>query len=157
MLPTSSLMRQVNLSQDTVRSCSTIVRQGASHGQFTIPRHLCMYSRWHQHMPLFHDMHHVAQHLNTSNWSATCLFVNCVDVLPEDSLLTWQVQRGGKAPKKQLWDVAGHVSQRLPDLEELIGSQARHRDQVGLNLSSCNDWHSSGFVAPMLCACLSLP
>ncbi|KAL0054565.1 hypothetical protein WJX82_011065 [Trebouxia sp. C0006] len=41
-----------------------------------------------------------------------------------------KAQRGGKAPKKQLWDVAGHVSQRLPDLEELIGSQARHRVQA---------------------------
>ncbi|DBB04546.1 TPA: hypothetical protein ACH3X1_012628 [Trebouxia sp. C0004] len=41
-----------------------------------------------------------------------------------------KAQRGGKAPKKQLWDVAGHVSQRLPDLKELIGSQARHMGQA---------------------------
>ncbi len=42
----------------------------------------------------------------------------------------------------------GHVSQRLPDLEELIGPQARHRVQVGLNLSSCNDLHSVSLSPP---------
>lgn len=37
-----------------------------------------------------------------------------------------QAQRGRKTPRKQLWEVPGHAG-RLPDLEELIGSQARAR------------------------------
>lgn len=41
-----------------------------------------------------------------------------------------QAQRGRKSPQKHVWDVPGHVSRHLPDLEELIGAQARQRSQV---------------------------
>ena len=41
-----------------------------------------------------------------------------------------QAQRGRKTPKKHVWEVPGHAGRHLPDLEELIGSQARERTQV---------------------------
>ena len=44
--------------------------------------------------------------------------------------LLLQAQRGRKTPQKHVWEVPGHASRRLPDLEELIGAQARERVQV---------------------------
>lgn len=44
--------------------------------------------------------------------------------------LLLQAQRGRKTPQKHVWEVPGHASRRLPDLEELIGGQARDRIQV---------------------------
>lgn len=41
-----------------------------------------------------------------------------------------QAQRGRKTPQKHVWELPGHASRRLPDLEELIGEQARERTQV---------------------------
>lgn len=62
--------------------------------------------------------------LNQVYWRS--LFFSCLAV----TCLLLQAQRGRKTPQKHVWEVPGHASRRLPDLEELIGGQARERIQV---------------------------
>ena len=79
------------------------------------------------------------------------------DALRRPSLTVWRVssdclllqaQRGRKTPQKHLWEMPGHAGRRLPDLEELIGSEARARTQV-LSLFTPTLQTSKGATDPM--------
>ena len=69
-------------------------------------------------------------------------------------LVDVQGQRGSNAARKEAWNVPEHVCSRLPDLEELIGAQARQRLKVSFLSQALShndaDRHTLGWFKIMI-------